>query len=67
MDGQLVGLYLVLLPLTYIGAVTSLGMAAVFLAFIAETWSAALVTGYRVVSGEWAETGRPRRSTAGVD
>ncbi|MBX0349257.1 MATE family efflux transporter [Haloarcula pellucida] len=59
MYGRLFGLYLLLLPLTYVGAVTSLGFAAVYAALIAETWGAALVTGYRVRSETW--TGRSHR------
>lgn len=66
MYGRLFGLYFVLLPLTYVGASTSFGMLAVFVAVVAETWSAALVTGYRVL-GDWARASRPRRSAASVD
>lgn len=61
MYGRLVGLYLLLLPVTYLGAVTSVGRTAVYLALIAETWAAALVTGYRVRSGQWTAASRPNR------
>ncbi|SER81013.1 MATE family efflux transporter [Natrinema salaciae] len=61
MYGRLLGLYLLLLPLTYLGVTTSLGHAAVFGALIAETWGAAIVTGYRVHSGKWTVASRSRR------
>lgn len=63
MYGRLLGLYLFLLPLTYLGATTSLGRLAVFGALIAETWGAAIVTGYRVHSGKWTLASRARRPT----
>jgi Na+-driven multidrug efflux pump len=63
MYGRLIGLYLLLLPVTYLGAVTSLGRSAVYLALIAETWGAALLTGYRVRSGKWTAASRPNRQT----
>lgn len=61
MYGRLFGLYLLLLPVTYLGATTSLGIVAVYAALLAETWGAALVTGYRVRSEKWTMTGRPQR------
>ena len=65
MYGRLFGLYVLLLPVTYLGAVTSLGLPAVFVALVAESWGAALVTGYRVRSGNWTVARRSRRpSTA---
>lgn len=57
--GRLFGLYVLLLPVTYLGATTSLGLRAVFAALVAETWGAALVTGYRVRSGKWTVTSQP--------
>jgi len=56
MYGRLFGLYALLLPLTYVGATTSWGRTAVYVALIAETWGAALVTGYRVVTDQWTAT-----------
>lgn len=61
MYGRLVGLYVLLLPVTYVGAVTFVGRTAVYVALIAETWGAALVTGYRFHSGNWTSTKRSTR------
>lgn len=61
MYGRVFGLYFLLLPVTYVGAVTFLGQTAVYVALIAETWGAALVTGYRFHSGDWTGTNRSTR------
>lgn len=67
MYGRLVGQYLALLPLVYLGTVTPLGIMAVYLAVIAETWSAGLITGHRVVSGVWKEVSRLHRPDVAGD
>lgn len=67
MYGRLVGLYLLLLPLTYLGTITTLGIVAVYLAIVMETWSAALITGCRVLSGVWKEVSRSYRPEAPTD
>lgn len=66
MYGRLVSQYLVLIPVTYIGATTALGFSAVYAAMLAETTTRALIIGYRVTSGDWklvSRAGRP--GTAG--
>lgn len=67
MYGRLFGLYFALLPLVYIGTVTSLGVIAIYLAIIAETWSNALITGFRVSSGAWKEISRSYRPEVPTD
>lgn len=67
MYGRLFGQYLALLPLVYLGTITPLGVVAVYLAVVAETWSAALITGYRVASGVWKEISRSYRPDAPTD
>jgi Na+-driven multidrug efflux pump len=67
MYGRLFGLYLALVPLVYLGTVTPLGLVAVYLAMVAETWSAALITGYRVASGRWKAVSRAYRPEATTD
>lgn len=65
MYGRLFGQYLVLLPLTYLGTITTAGLFAVYLAIVLETWSAAAITGYRVFSGVWLRVSRAYRPEAG--
>ena len=67
MYGRLVGQYVMLIPITYLGVVTSLGATAVFLAMIAETLSAASITGYRVFSGKWKLVSRAHRPNTADD
>ncbi len=67
MYGRLTGLYVLLLPLTYLGTVTGLGIYAVYAAIVAETWSAAAITGYRVLSGKWTVVSRSYRPSPGAD
>jgi Na+-driven multidrug efflux pump len=61
MYGQLVSKYLILLPITYLGTVTPLGVVAVYVALIAEMWSVALVVGHRFISGKWKAVSRTYR------
>lgn len=56
--GQLVSQYLVLIPITYLGVITPLGVVAIFLAMIAETGARAAITGRRFVSGNWKVVSR---------
>ena len=51
--GKLVGLYGVMLPVAYLAAVTPLGIAALYLALLAETAVPAAVTYYRFRTGAW--------------
>ena len=67
MYARLVGKYLVLLPITYLGTVTPLGVTAVFIAMILETTSAATITGRRFISGKWKLVSRAHRPDATGD
>lgn len=67
MYARLVGKYLVLLPLVYLGTVTALGVIALYLALVSETWSSALITRYRVNSGRWKKVSRSFRPDASTD
>lgn len=59
--GRLVGLYLVTLPVAYLGLVTPLGVFALYLAIIAETAVPAAVTLYRLRTGRWMAISRTYR------
>lgn len=59
--GQLLGLYAFAVPLAYIGAETSLGITALYLALIAETAVPGAVTFYRFRSGKWKIVSRSFR------
>ncbi|MFW5918137.1 MAG: MATE family efflux transporter [Haloferacaceae archaeon] len=65
--GRLVGQYGALIPITFLGTITPLGVTAVFLAMVAETGSAALITGHRVLSGKWKLVNRRHRPSAADD
>lgn len=65
--GRFVSQYLILIPLTYLGTITSLGVLAVFVALIAETTSSAAVTGHRFLSGEWKIVSRLHRPNSADD
>lgn len=64
MYGRLIGQYLALIPITYLRVITPLGVTAVFLAMLVETASAATITGYRFVSGNWKIISRAHRPEA---
>lgn len=66
MYGRLVGQYLLLVPLVYVGTVTRLGVLAVYLGVVAETWAPAAVTGVRVRTERWKAIGLGHRP-AGTD
>lgn len=65
--GRLVGQYVALIPITYLGTITPLGITAVFVAMIAETGSAALITGTRFSSGKWKIVSRNHRPSTADD
>lgn len=67
MYGRLVGQYLLMLPLVFVGTVTALGVVAVYLGMIAETWAPAAITGHRVRSERWMEISRSHRPAASDD
>ena len=62
--GRLFGKYVALLPIIYLGTVSPLGIVAVYVAIMAETWSAGMITGYRVRSGVWKQVSRRHRPPA---
>jgi putative MATE family efflux protein len=65
--GRLTGQYLALIPITYLGTITPLGITAVFIAMIAETGLPALITGRRFVSGKWKLVSRNHRPSSADD
>ncbi|RAW46493.1 MATE family efflux transporter [Halorubrum sp. 48-1-W] len=50
---QFVGMFLVSLPLAYVGATTQLGLWGLYLAFLAETTIPATINYWRFRSGKW--------------
>lgn len=62
--GQAAGLLLFTLPAAYLGAVTPLGIAGLYLALILETGVPAAVTYYRYRSEEWKLVSRTYRQPA---
>ena len=50
---QFVGMFLVALPLAYVGATTALGLWGLYLAFLAETTIPAAINYWRFRSGKW--------------
>lgn len=61
---RLVGLYLFMLPIAYLGIHTSIGIVALYLAVTAQTFVPALVTFYRFQSGRWKIVSRRYRTLA---
>jgi putative MATE family efflux protein len=53
--------YVVLIPLTYVGVLTPLGVRAVFAGLILEGLAMASITGYRFFSDKWKLIGRTHR------
>jgi putative MATE family efflux protein len=62
--GQLLGLFAFALPAAYLGAVTSLGIAGLYLALLFETGVPAAVTYARFQSEKWKCVSRSYRSVA---
>lgn len=62
--GKFTGLYLVAVPVAYLGLVTPLGLTAVYLAFVAETFVPAVVSVARFWTGQWIEVSRQYRPQA---
>lgn len=56
--GKFAGLWLVMLPLAYLGAVTPLGLLALYMAYVAETAVPAGVSLYRFWTGKWRAISR---------
>lgn len=59
--GRLAGLYGFTLPLAYLAIVTPLGIYALYLALLTETFVPAVVTTYRFHSGKWKAISRDYR------
>src|SRR5690606_6484201 len=62
--GQMIGLFGLALPAAYLGAVTSLGLAGLYLALLLETGVPAAVTYYRFRSNRWKLVSRAYRPAA---
>ncbi|WP_228546263.1 MATE family efflux transporter [Halegenticoccus tardaugens] len=65
--GQVLGFYVFALPIAYLGVATSLGVAALSLALVAETLVPALVTYYRFDRGRWKAISRSYRPDVADD
>ncbi|MCU4799893.1 MATE family efflux transporter [Halobacteria archaeon HArc-gm2] len=64
MYAQLAGLYLFTLPVAYLGAVTSIGIAALYAAIVLEMAVPAAITYYRYRSDTWKVVSRDYRPDA---
>jgi len=53
--GKLVGLYLVALPIAYVGTYSSQGIVMIYIAFVAETFVPACVSFYRFRTDRWIQ------------
>ena len=56
--GTLFGLYICTVPLAYLGTITWLGIAALYLALIVETLIPGLINWYRFRTGAWKSIGK---------
>lgn len=65
--GRLVSQYLVLIPITYLGTVTSLSVFAVYIAMLVDTGTRAAIIGYRFTSGSWKTVSRGHRPEVADD
>jgi len=63
---QAVGMFGVAIPLVYVGAVTPLGIYALYLSFVAETAVPAALNYYRFRTGKWKIKSREYRPEVGV-
>ncbi|MBP2250104.1 putative MATE family efflux protein [Halarchaeum solikamskense] len=59
--GRVVGMFVLAVPLTYLGATTPLGIGGIYLALFAETTVPALVNYYRFRTGAWRAISRGYR------
>ncbi|MDQ2052440.1 MATE family efflux transporter [Natronolimnohabitans sp. A-GB9] len=60
----LIGLYGFALPVAFLGVVTPLGVAALYLSLVAEMFVPAVVTLYRYYTGAWRDVSRSLRDRA---
>ncbi|WP_134670973.1 MATE family efflux transporter [Halorussus marinus] len=63
---QLVGMFGCAIPLAYLGATTSLGIAGLYLSFLGETIVPAAINYYRFSTGKWKAISRDFRPDAPV-
>ncbi|RQG87905.1 MATE family efflux transporter [Natrarchaeobius halalkaliphilus] len=63
--GALIGLYVFTLPIAYLGVITPLGVAALYVAMLTETYISAAITYYRYRTGAWRGVSRSIRERAG--
>lgn len=63
MYAEFVGLYLFMLPIVYVGSVSSIGVIGVYVAAIMETTIPALANLYRVWTGKWKTISRTYRGS----
>lgn len=63
---QAFGMFCCSIPLTYLGATTSLGLTGLYLAFVAETALPAALNYYRFASNTWKEVSRSYRVDTSV-
>ncbi|MFC4358823.1 MATE family efflux transporter [Halobium salinum] len=61
---QFLGMFGLSIPLTYLGATTSLGLTGLYLAFLAETSVPAAINYYRFATGKWKAISREYRPEA---
>ena len=56
--GRFVSQYVILIPITYLGTMTQLGVLAVFVAMLLDTGTRAAIIGFRFASGDWKSMNR---------
>lgn len=61
--GKLLGLYVVTIPMAYLGVITPLGVMALYAALLTETVVPAIVSYYRFNTERWVTISRTFRST----
>lgn len=62
--GKLLGLYIITIPMAYVGVITPLGVLALYAALLTETVVPALVSYYRFNTEKWVSISRSFRSTS---
>lgn len=62
--GAIIGLYVFTIPVTYLGILTPLGIYALYLSLLVETFIPAVISMYRYYSGTWRGVSRSIRQRA---
>ncbi|SDR09717.1 putative efflux protein, MATE family [Halopelagius longus] len=65
--GRAIGMFGFAVPLTYLGATTSLGLFGLYLSFLGETVPSTLINYYRFRSGKWKRISRDYRPQTAAD